>query len=145
MKRLVLICASLLIVSAATLSAQTSVTYMPLTGSAQFQNRILFQILLAAPLIEVEAAAYTPAGGDTHPASAACHSLRAALAANVSKNPTGYALIFAQHVVTLSAVTGAGALTGSLPLTLDTPATDGALFSAINAIWSDTAGCITTP
>jgi hypothetical protein len=129
-----------------TVCAQTtSVTYEPLTTSTEFLNRIAFQIVLAAPAIETEAQNYTPASGDTHPSTASCHSLRAALAANVSKNPSGYALIFSEHIVTSSAVTTAGALTGSLPLTLDTPATDAALFSAVNAMWSDTAGCITTP
>jgi hypothetical protein len=125
---------------------QTSVTYEPLTQSSEFLNRIAFQIVLAAPAIETEAQNYTPASGDTHPSTAVCHSARAALAANVAKNPSGYALIFAEHIVTSSAVTTAGALTGSLSAgTLDTPATDAALFSAVNAMWSDTAGCITTP
>src|ERR1700676_2666260 len=46
---------------------QPSVTFMPLAASPQFQNRVVFNIVQTAPLIEVEATAYTPAGGDTHP------------------------------------------------------------------------------
>jgi hypothetical protein len=122
----------------------TSVQVMPLTQSQQFLNRVEFQILLAAPSIETEIVAYTPAGGDTHPSSASCHSARALLAANVSKYPSGYPQVFALHIVTSGNITTAGALTGS-GQTLDTPASDGALFSAVNAMWSDTAGCVTFP
>lgn len=122
----------------------TSVQVMPLTTSQQFLNRVTFQIVLASPLIEVEAVAYSPASGDTHPATAACHTLRANLAAAIARNPSGYALIFALHLVTSGNVTTAGSLTGS-GQTLDTPATDAALFSAVNATWSDTSGCVTNP
>jgi hypothetical protein len=126
--------------------ALSAVQVMPLTTSQQFLNRVTFQIVLEAPLVEVEASAYTPAAGDTHPSTEACHTLRANLAASIARNPSGYALIFALHLVTTSNVTTAGALTGTLALgTLDTPATDAALFSAVSAIWSDTAGCITNP
>lgn len=145
MKRLILglLCSSLL-VSLVFAQTLTSVQAMPLTLSQQFQNRIAFQMVLAAPAIETEAVAYTPPSGDTHPASGACHTRRAALAALVAQNPSTYIPIFVLHVVTSSSVTTAGALTGS-GATLDTPATDAALFSAVNAVWSDTAGCITNP
>lgn len=123
---------------------QTSVALMPLIQSTQFTNRVTFQVILAAPAIETESVAYTPASGDTHPSTASCHTLRVKLAAAVSQNPLGYAQTFALHVITTSNVILAGALTGSVT-TLDTPATDAALFSAVSAIWSDTAGCITNP
>jgi|ERR1019366_5311826 hypothetical protein len=131
---------------AVSLAAQTltSVQVMPLTLSQQFQNRIVFQIVLAAPVIETESAAYTQPGGDNHPVSAACHSKRAFLAAAVSQNPWGYALVFAVHVVTTGNVTTKGALIGQ-GATYDTPALDADLFSAVNAVWSDTAGCVTVP
>lgn len=115
---------------------QTSVTYMPLTNSQQFQNRIAFNILLTAPVIETEAAG---TGG-----SNACHTARAQLAAAVMRSPTQYITIFSLVIVTTSQVTTAGALTGS-GNTLDTPATDAALFAAIGSSWSNVAGCITNP
>lgn len=123
---------------------QTSVVYMPLVTSPQFLNRVVFQITLETPLVQVEAVAYTPASGDTHPATPTCHTARVQLAQSVARNPAAYASIFAIHLVTTSNVTTAGALTGSLTAgTLDTPATDAALFSAVSAIWSNVAGCIT--
>src|SRR5665213_3483543 len=79
---------------------QTAVTLMPLTQSTQFMNRVLFQIVLTAPLIEVEATAYTPSGGDTHPSTPACHTLRANLAAAIARDPSSYARVFADHLVT---------------------------------------------
>lgn len=144
MKRFSLALVFVVLGSVGLFAQQTAVTLMPLTQSAQFLNRVTFQIVLTAPLIEVEAVAYTPAGGDTHPSTPACHTLRANLAAAISRNPSGYALIFADHLVTSSNVTTAGALTGS-GVTLDTPATDGALFSAVAAIWSNVAGYISNP
>lgn len=143
MKRLGLVV--LFVLVALPVSAQqTSVTYMPLIASAQFVGRVQFNIVQTVPLIEVEAQAYTPAGGDTHPSTAVCHSLRAQLAANVARSPNTYAGIFTAHLVVNSAVTTAGTLTGT-GATLDSPATDGALFSAIAAIWSTVAGCVTVP
>lgn len=145
MKRLVLTIA-LLLLSAPVFAQQPSVTFMPLTGSTQFLNRVQFNIVQTAPLIEVEVQAYTPASGDTHPSTAACHSLRASLAANVARSPNVYAAVFAAHLVVNSAVTTAGALTGGgNTAIMDTPATDAALFSAIAAIWSTIAGCVTVP
>lgn len=139
----IILAACLILLLPLSVFAQTlsSVTVVPLTQSQQFLNRILFQILLAAPPISIEVVAYTPAAGDTHPASAACHSKRAALAAAVGQNPSAYVLIFAQHIVTTGNVTTAGALTGQ-GATTDSPATDAALFSAVNAVWSDTSGCV---
>jgi hypothetical protein len=117
---------------------QTSVTYMPLIQSNQFNARVTFNITLAAPVIEVEAANATGA-------NPACHTARVQLAARVMQSPQSYTNVFATALVTTSAITTAGALTGSLPLTLDTPATDAALFSAINSLWSSIAGCISNP
>lgn len=145
MKRLVLVCA-LLLVATPVFAQQPSVTFMPLTGSTQFLNRVQFNIVQTAPLIEVEAQAYTPAGGDTHPSTPACHTLRAQLAANVARTPSAYAAVFAAHLAANSAVTTAGALTGGGNTAItDTPATDAALFAAIAAIWSTVAGCVTVP
>lgn len=146
MKHAAITACILLMTATSALAQLTAVQAMPLVQSTQFLNRVTFQIVLAAPLIEVEAVAYSPASGDTHPASAACHTARARLAASVAQNPSGYAMIFAIHLVTSSNVTTAGALTGGGNTSiLDTPATDAALFSAVNAVWSDTAGCITNP
>lgn len=143
MKRL-LFALTLTLLAAPVCAQQPSVTYMPLTTSTQFLNRVQFNIVQTAPLIQVEAQTYTPAGGDTHPSTAACHTLRVQLAASVARNPASYAGIFAAHLAVNSAITTAGALTGSTA-TLDTPATDGALFAAVAAIWSTVAGCVTTP
>ncbi len=138
-----------LILSFAAVSAsaqQTSVTFMPLATSPLFQSRVTYNIVLAAPLVETEAATYTQPAGDTHPVTATCHSLRVQLAVAVARNPSSYAQIFAVHLVTSGNINLAGALTGTAGAgTLDTPATDGALFSAINAQWSDVAGCVTVP
>lgn len=126
---------------------QTSVTYMPLTQSAQFLSRVTYNIVLTAPSIELEAQSYTAAPGDSHPVTNACHTLRAQMAAAIMHGNSGnFTPFFALALVTNGAVTTAGALTGSLASgTLDTPATDAALFSAINAVWSTVAGCITNP
>jgi hypothetical protein len=118
------------------LSAQNAVQFMPLTQSLQFQNRVTYQIVLAAPVIETEAAG---TGG-----SALCHTARATLATQVMRYPASFTPVFAIALVTSSNVTTAGALTGAGP-TLDTPATDAALFSATNAVWSSIAGCVTNP
>jgi hypothetical protein len=143
LKRLILV-GAFMALATPVWAQQPSVTYMPLTQSQQFLNRVIFNIVQTAPLIEVEAANYTPAGGDTHPATAACHSKRAILAAGVASHAQDFALVFAQNLVTTSNITTAGALTGA-GATLDTPATDGALFSAVAAVWSTIAGCITNP
>ena len=144
MRRLLFTLSVLLVLPLAAQAQQVSVTYMALAGSNQFLNRVTFQIVLEAPLIEVEAVAYTQASGDTHPVNAACHTLRANLARAVSQNPSAYAGIFALHLITSSNVTTAGVLTGTVA-TLDTPANDAALFSAVSAMWSDIAGCVTNP
>jgi hypothetical protein len=134
MRRL-LLAILLLLLPASAFAQQASVTYMPLVASFQFVNRVTFNIALAAPVIETETVA---------PNTPSCHTLRAKLAAQVAASPQSYALVFAVAVVTSSAVTTAGAPTGS-GQTLDSPITDAALFSAINAAWSSIAGCITFP
>ena len=120
----------------ALLCAQNAVTFMPLLNSAQFLERVTYQMVLAAPVIETEAA--------TGSYTASCHSLRARLAVQVMQAPPAFTPVFGTALVTSSAITTAGALTGAGP-TLDTPATDAALFSAVNAAWSSIAGCITNP
>lgn len=146
MRKILIALAIILICAVGLAAVETSVTFFPLTLSQQFRNRVTWTIAFTAPLIQVEATNYTPAAGDTHPSTPACHTLRATLAATVARNPDSYAPIFAAHLVTSGNVTGAGALTGSLAAgTLDTPATDAALFSAVSAQWSTVAGCITNP
>jgi len=120
------------------LSADTSQTYAPLAQSAQFQMRVTFIITTEAPVILTEAA--------TGSYTAACHTLRANLAAAVARNPQSYAPIFASHLVTNVNVTTGGALTGTLAAgTLDTPASDASLLAAVASQWSTVAGCITNP
>lgn len=120
------------------LSADTSQTYGPLSQSAQFRSRVTFIITTQAPVVLTEAA--------TGSYTAACHTLRANLAAAVARNPDSYAPIFAAHLVTNINVTTGGALTGSLASgTLDTPASDAALLAAVAFQWSTVAGCITNP
>jgi hypothetical protein len=146
MKRFALTVTLILLSALPVVAQQPSVTYSPLTGSTQFLNRVQFNIVQSVDAIEREAVAYTPAAGDSHPATAACHTLRANLAAAIARNPSGYSLVFASHLVTNGAITTAGALTGGGNTSItDTPATDGALFSAVNAIWSTVAGCISNP
>jgi hypothetical protein len=134
--RRALLVALLAAAAAVPVAAQNAVTFMPLFGSAQFTNRVTYQIVLAAPVIETEAVA---------PNTPACHTARAQLAAQVMRYPWQYAPVFATALITSAQVTTAGALTGALPATLDTPATDAALFSAVNAAWSSIAGCLTNP
>lgn len=132
---LALVVAVLMVVG---LSADTSHTFAPLAQSPLFRSRVTWTIAFTTPVILTEAA--------TGSYTAACHTLRANLAAAVARNPDSYAPIFASHLVTMSNVTTAGALTGTLTAgTLDTPATDAALFSAVSAVWSTVAGCITNP
>lgn len=145
MKRLFL-ALSMLVLARPAFAQQPSVTFMPLVASTQFLNRVQFNIVQTAPLVQVEAQAYTPASGDTHPSTAVCHTLRAQLAASVARSPSAYAPIFAAHLLVNSAVTTAGALTGGGNTSiLDTPATDAALFAAVASIWSTVAGCVSAP
>jgi hypothetical protein len=126
----------LAVLGAVALSADTSQTYGPLVNSALFQMRVTFIIAQEAPVILTEAATGTY--------TAACHTIRANLAAGVARNPAGYAPVFASHLVTNINVTSAGTPIGS-GSTLDTPATDAALLAAVASQWSTVAGCITNP
>lgn len=144
MRRLGLTVIAVLLVSAALSAVENSVTFMPLLNSAQFRDRVAFIIATQAPVIQIEATAYTQPGGDTHTSSIDCHKKRVDLAARVGGNPVGYQAIFGVHLVTNVNVTSAGALTGS-GQTLDTPATDAALLAAVAAVWSTVAGCVTNP
>lgn len=137
--RLTLLAVLFAVVGGVLVSAQqSSVTYMALVTSPQFLNRVAFMVAQTAPVIEAEAAG--PQGAYTE----TCHQLRTSWATAVIRSPMIYAPVFAVSLVTTGAVTTAGALTGS-GATLDTPATDGALFSAVGAMWSALSGCITTP
>lgn len=133
------LCLALLIAFTIGLAAvENSQTYGPLTHSPAFQLRVTYNAVFTVPVILTEA--------QTGSYTAACHSKRADLAVRVAANPENYAPIFAAHLVTTSAVTSAGALTGSLSAgTLDSPITDAAMFSAISAAWSTVSGCITNP
>lgn len=123
---------------AVSLSADTSQTYGPLAQSPAFQSRVTWTLAFTAPVILTEAA--------TGSYTAACHTKRAELAAQIARNPSAYAGVFAVHLSASSAVTTAGALTGTLTAgTLDSPITDAAMFSAVSAEWSTVAGCITNP
>jgi hypothetical protein len=129
---------SIVLVSGAILSADTSQTYGPLAQSPLFRMRVSFIIATEAPVILTEAA--------TGSYTAACHTLRASLAQGVARSPDSYAPIFASHLVTNINVTTGGALTGSSSAgTLDTPASDASLLAAVASQWSTVAGCITNP
>jgi hypothetical protein len=148
MKKLWLAIFVVVLVGGATIAqaVENSVIYMPLIQSPQFISRVTYSMVMAAPAIELEAAAYTPASGDTHPVTAACHTLRAQMAAQILHGNSGnFAPFFALRLVATSVIISAGALTGTPGSTLDSPATDAALFSAINAEWSNVAGCVTVP
>jgi len=120
------------------ISADTSQTYGPLTQSPVFRLRVQFITAQQAPVVLTEAA--------TGSYTAACHTLRANLAAALARNPQAYVDVFAAHLVTNVNVTGGGSLTGTLAAgTLDTPATDAALLAAVASQWSTVAGCITNP
>lgn len=127
-----------LVLASTSLVADTSQTYGPLAQSPLFRMRVSFIIATEAPVILTEAA--------TGSYTAACHTLRAGLAAGVARNPDGYAPVFASHLITNINVTTGGALTGTLAAgTLDTPATDAALLAAVASQWSTVSGCITNP
>lgn len=137
MRRLVL-ALGMAVLLAVGLAADTSQTYGPLAQSPVFRMRVSFIIVTQAPVILTEA--------QTGTYTAACHTLRANLAAAVARNPDGYAPVFASHLVTNINVTTGGALTGSTAAgTLDTPASDASLLAAVASQWSTVAGCITNP
>lgn len=117
-------------------AAENSAVFMPLVQSALFTNRVQYVLAQEAPVVLTEA--------QTGSYTATCHTLRAALAVAIAKNPAGYANVFAVFLATNINVTSAGSLTGSQG-TLDTPATDAALFSAVASLWSTVAGCVTNP
>ena len=132
------LCALLLSGGLRLLATEASQTYGPLAASPQFRMRVTYIIVTEAPVVLTEAG--------TGSYTAACHTLRANLAASVARTPDGYAPVFAAHLVTNINVTTAGALTGTASAgTLDTPATDAALLAAVAAQWSVVAGCITNP
>lgn len=138
MKRLALLVIVALIVATSAYAVENSVTFTPLLQSLEFQNRVTYIITMEAPVIETEA--------QTGSYTAACHTLRANLAAAVARNPPSYSPIFASHLITNVNVTTGGALTGTLLAgTLDTPATDAALLAAVASLWSTVSGCITNP
>lgn len=124
--------------------AENSLTYGPLAASQTFCNRVAYILAMQAPVVQVEAVAYAQPNGDPHVPSAAKHTLRATLAAQVARNPEAYAVVFAVHLATNVNVTSGGTLTGAGG-TLNTPATDAALLAAVAALWSTIAGCITNP
>lgn len=135
MKRL-LIALTLLLVATPLFAQQNSNTYMPLTHSDRFNDRVAYIVAMEAPVILTEAAT----GSYTAP----CHTLRAALAAAIARGPQSYVPIFAVHLVTNINITTGGALTGA-GTTLDSPATDAAILAAVASLWSTVAGCITNP
>lgn len=117
---------------------QNSLVFGPLANSPTFRSRVTYVITQQAPVVLTEA--------QTGSYTAACHTLRAALAAVVAADPQAKAQVFAAHLVTNINVTSAGALTGTVAAgTLDTPATDAALLAAVASQWSTIAGCITNP
>lgn len=138
---------SLALLAAALLSvgliADTSQTYGPLKDSPAFRLRVTFLIVQTAPVILTEA---TTNSTPPNTYDAGCHTLRANLAAAVARNPDSYTGVFASHLSAHVNITAAGALTGSASAgTLDTPAADSTIFSAIANVWSTVAGCITNP
>lgn len=135
MKRLLLVGVLVLMASPA-FAQQNSNTYMPLTHSDRFNDRVAYMVAMEAPVIETEAA--------TGSYTAACHTLRANLAAAIARGPASYVPIFAIHLATNVNITTGGALTGS-GITLDTPATDAAILAAVASLWSTIAGCLTNP
>lgn len=146
MKKLVSVVVAVLLLSSTLWAVENSLTFGPLAQSPTFRSRVIYIIVQQAPVVQVEAVAYTPPVGDTHTSTAACHTKRAALGASVAANPDTFAPVFASHLTTNVNVTGGGALTGTLAAgTLDTPATDGALLAAVAAIWSTIAGCVNNP
>ena len=137
MKKLLLLL--LFLTCAAPVSAQqNSNIYMPLVSSPTFTARVQYVLAQQVPTVLTEA--------QTGSYTAACHTLRANLAASIARSPASSAPVFAVHLATNINVTSAGALTGTvLAGTLDTPATDAALLAAVAALWSTVAGCITNP
>lgn len=138
MKRILFTLVVIVLFSGALFAVENSQTFGPLVTSPVFRMRVSYNAAFTAPVILTEAS--------TGSYTAACHTLRANLAARVASNPESYSSVFAAHLVTMSAVTSAGTLTGtSAAGTLDSPITDAAMFSAISSAWSTVAGCITNP
>lgn len=140
MKQIILALGFAVLASVSLLAVEPSVTYMPLTQSAQFQQRVIFNIALMAPVVETEGALTN--GTITYTAS--CHTKRANLAASVAANPAAWQSVFAANLVTNVNITTGGALTGA-GATLDSPATDASLLAAVASQWSNIAGCVTNP
>lgn len=130
-KRIMLALVVVLIAGAA-FAVENSVTFMPLVSSQRFLDRVTYNIDQEAAVIQAESTAI------------GCHGMRAQLAIHVSQNPQAYAVVFATALAGHINVTTAGALTGA-GATLDTPATDAALFAAIASVsvWNSIAGCST--
>lgn len=123
-----------LLCACVSLSADNSQTFMPLVSSPQFLNRSTY-------LIAQEAAAVLSEVNTTP-----CHATRVSLAIQAARSPAGLSPIASVFLVSNINVTSAGALTGTLVAgTLDTPATDAALFAALDLSWNAMAGCIVHP
>lgn len=138
MRRFLIAVLCVLLTAPTLFAVENSNTYMPLVASATFTNRVQYILATEAPVVLAE----TQTGGGSY--TAACHTLRAKLAAQIALGPSGYAPVFAVFLTTNINVTTGGALTGS-GATLDTPATDASLLAAVSVLWSSVAGCITTP
>ncbi len=111
--------------------AEPSQIFAPLAQSPVFLGRIAFLLVMTAPVVIAAAHAAKPIPNDR----------AVALAVAVAADPVRYAAVFAVHVSANVNVVLGGALIGS-GLTLDTPATDGALFAAVSVIWPTVAGVL---
>jgi hypothetical protein len=136
MMKTLLLSIALLLLSVSAFAQQNSNTYMPLVGSAQFTNRVQYITVQEAAVVLTEA--------QTGTYTAACHTKRAAFAAQLVQQPASFASVFAVNLVSNINITTGGALTGS-GQTLDTPATDAAILAAVASLWSTVSGCITNP
>lgn len=135
MKKLLLaILFAVFAVAASAQAVENSVTYMPLVSSKLFLDRVEFNVIkwIDAPL-------GAGVGPMLEPTGTACHARRIQFARDFLVTPATIRPAIAKHLITQTVILSVGVSgTGD---TMDSVATDAALFSAISASWSAFAGC----
>lgn len=136
MRRLIPLALCALLLAAPVMAIEQSVTYMPLVQSELFLNRVEFN---AEKWIDA------PAGAGVGPmleaTSVLCHTRRLQYARDFLASPGSKRVEIAKHLVTTTAVLSVGTTGSVSAATLDSAATDAALFAAISANWSVYSAC----
>lgn len=137
MRKLIpLVLAAVVFMAGTAMAVEQSVTYMPLVSSDLFLNRIEFNTIKWID---------APAGGGVGPmleaTGVACHARRIQYARDFLAAPGAHRAEIAKHLITESVILSVGTTGTTAAGTLDSAATDAALFSAISSNWSAFAAC----